>query len=52
MENKQNPCDKCPTRKTYALLFDVHIAGEDCPYYCEKWERYKAERKDDGTTVD
>jgi hypothetical protein len=47
MENKQNPCDKCPTRKTYALLFDVHIAGEDCPYYCEKWERYKAERKDD-----
>lgn len=40
----ENPCDKCPTRITYALMFDVHMFGEDCPYCCDKWERYKSER--------
>ena len=49
MENlKPCPCDKCPTRITYAVLFDIHISGEDCPYLCDKWEQYKAERRNDG----
>jgi hypothetical protein len=52
MTELKYPCADCDTRRTYALMFDIHIDGEDCPYECEKWERYKAERKDDGTTAD
>ncbi len=37
----ESPCKDCPTRKTYAKLFDIHISGEDCPYECEEWEQYK-----------
>lgn len=49
-ELKPCPCDECDTRRTYALMFDVHISGEDCPYECDKYERYKIERKDDEQT--
>ena len=47
MTEPEYPCAECETRWAYALMFDIHISGEDCPYYCERWERYKAERKDD-----
>lgn len=43
VELKPCPCKDCDTRKTYALLFDVHISGDDCPYVCEKYERWAAE---------
>lgn len=49
------PCQSCPTRKTYAKLFDVVIWGEDCPYECEEFEAWKAEFHGDQTkegTVD
>ena len=42
----ERPCDKCPERKLYARMFDMHISGEDCPYTCEEYEKWKAERKD------
>ena len=41
VELKPCPCNDCPTRKTYAKLFDVHIWGEDCPYVCEKYDEWK-----------
>ena len=37
----KKPCDECPTRKMYALTFDMHISGEDCPYECEEYEHWK-----------
>ena len=36
------PCDTCPTRKMYARTFDMHFSGEDCPYECKEYERWKA----------
>lgn len=36
-----SPCVNCPTRKTYARIFDVHISGEDCPYECEAYMKYQ-----------
>ena len=36
------PCENCPTRKMYARTFDAHFSGEDCPYECEEYERWKA----------
>lgn len=50
MTEHKYPCADCDTRRTYALMFDIHISGEDCPYECERWERYKIERKDDEQT--
>lgn len=35
------PCKNCQTRKMYARIFDAQIWGEDCPYDCEKYERWK-----------
>lgn len=29
-------CQNCPIRKFYALCFDIHFYGEDCPFKCEK----------------
>lgn len=45
MTEPKYPCTDCDMRKIYAILFDFHISGEDCPYKCEKWERYKAEKE-------
>ena len=42
---KEQPCVKCPERKYYAR-FDLHISGEDCPYECEEYEKWKAEQKE------
>ena len=25
----------------YALSFDIHFYGEDCPYECEEYEHWK-----------
>lgn len=41
----EQPCVKCPERKFYARRFDMHISGEDCPYVCEKYEKWKTEQK-------
>lgn len=42
----ESPCIKCPERQLYARMFDMHISGDDCPYECEEYEKWKAERKD------
>ena len=43
------PCNNCQTRKMYARSFDIHFSGEDCPYVCEEFERWKAlEQKQGG----
>ena len=47
VELKPCPCANCPTRKTYARLFDFHIWGDDCPYVCEMYERWEAERSEE-----
>ena len=41
------PCESCHTRKTYARLFDIHFFGEDCPYVCEKYDKWKKEQTDE-----
>ena len=46
----KRPCDDCSTRKFYAKRFDIHFSGEDCPYYCDeydKWKDSREEQKDD-----
>ena len=42
----KKPCDECPTQKMYALTFDMHISGEDCPYECEEYEHWKQFQKE------
>lgn len=37
-------CDKCHIRKMYAKRFDLHIWGEDCPYVCPKYDKWKKEK--------
>lgn len=45
MEMKhESPCIKCSERKFYAQRFDIHISGEDCPYECEEYEKWKTEQ--------
>lgn len=39
------PCDNCGTRKLYARRFDIHFSGEDCPYYCEEYDKWKDNRE-------
>ena len=40
-----DPCKYCPTRKTLAKIFDIHVWGEDCPYVCEEYDEWKAAQK-------
>lgn len=47
----ENPCRSCLVREIYAKMFDIHISGEDCPYFkctfgieCEKYEKWKDEQ--------
>ena len=41
----QCPCKLCQNRKFYASALDMHIWGEDCPYECEAFEKWKAKEK-------
>ena len=36
-----DPCKNCADRQWYARRLDMHFWGEDCPYQCEEYERYK-----------
>lgn len=36
-----HPCWNCEIRKYYARRFDLHIWAEDCPYVCERLEKWK-----------
>ena len=40
----EDPCKNCENRQWYAMKFDLHFWGEDCPYECEEYERYKKEK--------
>ena len=46
----ESPCKNCMERKFYAKAFDMHFSGEDCPYVCEEYERYKKEKEKDEQT--
>ena len=51
----EKPCGNCQTRRMYARMFDMHFSGEDCPYECEEYERWKkedAENEQIGETTD
>ena len=41
----EDPCKNCPDRQWYARRLDIHFWGEDCPYECEEFERYKSSEK-------
>lgn len=40
-ELKTHPCKQCPIRREFALAFDRHFWGEDCPYECAVYEEWK-----------
>lgn len=40
----KDPCKYCHDRQWYARRMDIHFWGEDCPYVCEEYERYKKEK--------
>ena len=40
----EDPCKNCADRQWYARRLDMHFWGEDCPYQCEEYERYKKEK--------
>ena len=42
-----DPCKNCHDRQWYARRLDIHFWGDDCPYVCEEYERYKAEKETD-----
>ena len=36
------PCIGCELRKYYVRVFDLHWHdGEDCPYGCREWDKWK-----------
>ena len=37
----EDPCKDCPARKWYAKRLDMHFWGEDCPYECTSYKKYK-----------
>ena len=41
----EDPCKNCYDRQWYAMRIDIHFWGEDCPYVCEEYERYKIEKE-------
>lgn len=43
----ESPCNNCPEKQLYARMFDIHFSGADCPYECEKYERYLRSSKED-----
>ncbi len=43
----EDPCKNCYDRQWYARRMDIHFWGEDCPYVCEEYERYKKELDDE-----
>lgn len=45
-DEKKHPCNYCSIQKTYAKDWDIHFFGEDCPYECERYEKWKAEQKE------
>lgn len=45
-DEKKHPCKYCSIRITYANNWDIHFSGEDCPYECERYEKWKAEQKE------
>lgn len=40
-KNGNHPCSQCRIRKMFARALDMHFWGEDCPYECEQYERWK-----------
>lgn len=40
------PCESCHIRKWLAREFDTHIWGDDCPYECEKYKRWRGVKED------
>lgn len=36
----EHPCQNCEARKMLAKRFDIHVFGEDCPYFCIQYEIY------------
>ena len=42
-----DPCKNCHVRQWFARRMDIYFLGEDCPYVCEEYERYKKEKEKD-----
>ena len=38
---KQDSCENCILRKGFAIAFDMHFRGEDCPYKCDEYDDWK-----------
>ena len=38
--NNMYPCKECDLRKAFAIHLDLHFYGEDCPFVCEKYDKY------------
>lgn len=34
------PCNDCVVRKRFAICFDMHFWGDDCPYECDAFEAW------------
>lgn len=41
----EDPCKNCYDRQWYSRRMDIHFWGEDCPYGCEEYEKYKKEKQ-------
>lgn len=42
----ERPCDNCDTRKAYARMFDMHFFGDDCPYQCDTFDKWKRQQEE------
>ena len=43
----KDPCKNCCERQWYARRLDIYFSGDDCPYICKEYARYKAEKETD-----
>ena len=41
MNPKPCPCKDCVVRVRFAIGFDMHFWGDDCPYKCDTYETWK-----------
>ena len=41
MAEQKCPCEVCSARKYMAIAFDMHVWGDDCPYVCKLYEKWK-----------
>ena len=41
----EDPCKNCDIKEWYANRFDMHYYGDNCPYHCKPFDKYRQEKQ-------